>query len=249
MRRTLALLAAITMVLQACGGGDNPGPASSTTARPVPTTPRTTPDDTTTSAAERCAPVSLPPTASDTNEAAGDVDGDGASDAMRTYRLADGDWHLQVALAAGGGSDLAITTFGESSVVVLGGADVDHDGRDEIWARTGSGASATILGLVRLRECELERVAFEGGDPAELPVGGSVGTASGVECDARAGSATHLTTYVASNIGGDQYEVTATAHSLEGSVLVKRGSTTTNASIGDELFSRATGFSCGDLTL
>ncbi|MFZ6005408.1 MAG: hypothetical protein ACOYXM_15915 [Actinomycetota bacterium] len=193
--------------------------------------------------------MSMPETASQVSEATAEVDGDGAPDTVRAYVLSDGDWHLQVTLAAGGGDDLAMATFGESTVAVLGGADVDGDGRDEIWARTGAGASATILGLATFRGCALERVVFEGGDPAELPVGGSVGTASGAECDARVDPTAHITTYVASNTGGDQYEVTATEHSLEGSVLVPRGSTTTNTSIGDDLFGRATRFSCGDLTL
>jgi len=251
MRRALPLIAAVAAtLLSACGADEEASRTPTTTTRPATTTAApTTVDDTSTSAAEPCAPVSLPGAASRVTEATADVDGDGATDAVRAYLLSDDYWHVQVALAAGGGGDLALTTFGESSVAALGGADVDGDGRDEIWARTGSGASATILGIVTFRECVLARVTFEGGDPAELPVGGSVGTASGAECGARVDPTAHLTTYVASNTGGDQYEVTATEYSLEGSVLVKRGSTTTNASVGDELFGRATGFSCGDLTL
>ena len=182
-------------------------------------------------------------------DAAADLDGDDHDDQLQSYRVGDAEWHLRVSLARGGGADLEITPPNGSFVTVLGGADIDGDGADELWAQTGQGASAAILGIARLVGCDLVRVTTSGGDPAELPVGGSVGTASGVECEARSDSAAHLTTYTASNQGGDRYEVRATEHVLDGAALVSRGTYTDEVAIGDEAFARASSFSCGRLTL
>lgn len=176
------------------------------------------------------------------------MDGDGAQDVLRSYRLGADEWHLRVELAAGGAEELPIPTFGDGAIVVLGGADVDGDGGDEVWAQTGSGASAAIVGLARLADCTLQRVTFAGGDPVEFPVGGSVGNAAGLECEAHIDPASDLTAYTATNTGEVSYEVTATEYTLEGTVLVKGASEVSTATMGDEAFDRATTFACDDLS-
>lgn len=240
---TVTALTAIGVVAAGCGGDDDS--AASTTSRAPTTTSRS--GTTEPPASPACDEVTIPAEASQHTKASADVDGDGDTDEIHTFLVGDSDWHVQTVLAAGGGADLQLTTFDPGAVAVLGGIDLDDDGADEIWARTGSGASATILGLVRYADCALTRVTFASGDPMELAVGGSVGTASGVEC--AAGSSEAVIAHTASNTGDDEYQVTTTVFALEGTVLVQKGSTSTTVGTDDPLFERATSFTCGELHL
>ena len=242
-----AVAVAVAVIASACGG-DGGGDAAPTSTTAPTTTDAPTSSTSQPSAPAACPTVEVPDAATDLTEAEGDVDGDGAADGLRSYRSGDG-WHLAVDLAAGGGADTAVVTFDEIGVSVVGGADVDGDGGDEVWARTGAGASATILGLARLVDCQLVRVTFAGDQPAELPVGGSVGTTTGLHCEAQVDPAADLTAYTATNTGDTTYDVTATEYALEGTVLVAGSQTTSPATVGDDLFARATTFTCEDLSL
>ena len=241
----MAALAAL-VVLAACGGDDD----EPTATRRSTTTSATATDDTTTTSAPTpsCPEVVEPADATDRATVTGDVDGDQRADELISYRDGSGAWHLQVRLGAGGGAGLAVPSPGDTSVQVLGGADVDGDGAAELWARTGAGASAAIVGLARLTDCRLERITFATREPAEFPVGGTVGTAAGLQC--RAGSAgSVLTSYTATNMGDDRYEVVAQEWKLDGTTLVSGTSTTTTVAATDGLLGRASSFSCGDLAL
>jgi len=220
--------------------GDDDAARSTTTTESTTTTTEAT---TTTTQAPACPAVSVPDEAQEVTELDGDADGDGNDDELRTYRVGEEEWHLQVELAADGGSDLVLPTFG-GGVGLIGGADVDGDGTDEVWARTGSGASATIVGLATLVDCTLERVTFPTGELAELPIGGSVGTASGLVC----GDAV-VTAYTATSTEGSTYEVVAVTYGLEGTALVERGTDTTTVEATDADFLRYTSFTCGNLSL
>ncbi len=239
-----AAMVTVGLLLGACGSRKD-NTASSTTAVTSTTTPSTTTKPSTPPA---CTTIAVPAGATRQTKASADVDGDGKADEIRTFIIGEGDWHLQVLLAAGGGADLSVATFDPGAVAVLGGFDLDGDGPEEIWARTGSGASATILGLIRYADCSLTRVTFAGGDPAELAVGGSVGTTSGVECAAPSNPAAAVIAYTASNTGDNEYQVTATEYALEGTVLMQKGSSSSTVSTNDALFERATSFTCGDLS-
>lgn len=244
--RTLAALLVLALGVTGCGGDDDDSDASTSTS--ATEAPSTSSSSSTTPAAV-CDPIGLSDGAANVAEATGDIDGDGADDGLLSYRLGADEWHLRVELAAGGAADVVIPTFGAGAIAVLGGADVDGDGGDEVWAQTGSGASATIIGLARFTDCELERVTFAGGDPAEFPVGGSVGNTAGLECEAHGDPTADLTGYTATNTGEDTYEVTATEYALDGTVLVQGASRVSTATVGDEAFARATTFSCDDLSL
>lgn len=241
--RTALVVAAVAALSSGCGDDD---PSATTTTTETTTTSTTDAAPTTatapTTTTPACGPVTLADGASEVTEVAGDADGDGSLDRLRTYVSGD-EWHLQVELAAGGGADLVIPTFG-GGVGIVGSADVDGDGAEEVWARTGAGASTTILGLARLVECGLVRVTSTTGEPAELPVGGSVGTTSGLEC-----SGGGLTTFTASLREGTTYDVVATTYALDGTALVPTDETTTVADALDDSFSRYATFSCGDLVL
>ena len=244
MTRRLALITLVMAVLLSACSDDGDEPAASTTTSEATTTTTEAP---TTTAAPVCPAVSVPNAAEELTELEGDADGDDADDALRTFRVGE-EWHLQVELAAGGGADLVIPSFG-GAVGLIGGADVDGDGADEIWARTGSGASATIVGLARFVDCGLVRVTFASGELAELPIGGSVGTASGLECATDPGHTTDLTAFTATFTEGSSYDVAAIGYALEGTALVEQGATNSTVDANDDDFLRYTSFTCEDLTL
>lgn len=244
----LALGTAAALLL-GCSGGDDDEVTPTTAARATTTTaaPAVTAGPTTTAAVvPTCPPVAVPVEASEVAEADAEVDGDATADVLRTFLVGDV-WHLQVAVAAGGGADLELATVDAGGVGLIGGADVDGDGRDEIWARVGSGASATILGLVRYDGCALARVTIAG-VPAELPVGGSVGSAAGVECRSPEVDA-DLSVFSAMHRDDSAYEVTATQYDLVGTELVPGGSATSSVDASDEAFVRYTSFACHDIGL
>jgi hypothetical protein len=245
-----APLAVLALLLAGAGCGDDDDdavPRASTTTVEERSSSTTSGAESTSTSEVTCRPAPLPSDASDVEEGAGDVDGDGQRDELRSYRAADG-WHLHVELATGRSADLATGLLDTGGFGVLGGADVDGDGADEVWARTGAGASAVIVGAARLDGCSLTRVSLESGDAADFPVGGSVGTAAGLDCSATDPSG-HVTTYLATNTGDSTYEVVVVEHRLEGNVLREVGRRTETTTVGDDLFARATTFRCGDLAL
>ena len=238
----LVALVALAIVAAACGGDDD----SAVTPTSGPTsTSRTTP----TAPAPACPDDPAPGARTSRSEAEADVDGDGEQDTVSSHLVDDQVWHLRVALAAGGGADVALGVLASESVAVLGGGDADGDGAEEIWASTGSGASATIIGLARFDDCSLTQVTFDAGTPAEFPIGGSVGTASGLECTGGAQEDDpDLTAYTVTNTGEDRYDLEAIGYVLDGDVLTRGDTSAASISNRDPLFLRATGFSCGSLT-
>lgn len=233
----------VALVLAGCGE-DQPeqierAEVTSTTARSTTTTSRVT-----TTTLEPCPSGSTGAPTGQAEQA--DVDGDGELDAVFAVDGGDGTWDLVVELARGGAPSLELQSFG-ASFGVVGGADVDGDGTEEVWARTGAGASSTIVGLFRLDGCALEQVAVSaGGPPVELPVGGSVGTASGVECrDERL--LVHTATYV--DDGSDSYDVATTTYELSDGELTQVSTGVVQVAASDPELLRYTTFSCGDLSL
>lgn len=237
--KRIAVVLCLALAVVGCSddGDDDAAPTTTTEA-----TTTTSTEGTTTTKVPACPAVSVPPDAQEVTELDGDADGDGTDDDLRTYRIGE-EWHLQVELGAEGGADLVLPSFG-GGVGVVGGADIDGDGVDEVWARTGSGASATIVGIAKMTDCVLERVMFATGELAELPIGGSVGTTSGLEC-----TGDGLVTYTATFTEGEVYEVVATTYALEGFLLGEQGQETTEVNATDPDFVRYTSFSCGDLSL
>jgi len=252
IRLAAALVAVAAFAAAGCGDDTASPPTSSSTTSVAPTTtagPASTsePGPATTAALPCPADVSVPAAASAVTEAGGDVDGDGAEDALRTFLLADR-WVLQIEVAAGGGAELDLGGSDQGGMGLVGAADVDGDQRDETWVRVGSGASTVILGLVGFVDCTLVRVRFERGEPVELPVGGSVGATAGIECRADDADA-DLTTFAAFHREDQAYEVTATRWALVDRVLVERSSSTSELEADDPDFLRATSFTCHDLAL
>lgn len=241
------------MVLLAGCSDDGDASGSTTTSEATTTSDDTTTTDGTTTTTPACEPIDTGTGEPDQVDATADVDGDGKGDQLHSYRL-DGTepgtrFTLQVELAAGGGATLGLPGDGVTTVAVLGGADVDNDGDDEIWARTGAGASATILGLFAFDGCALAPVTLATGGHAEFPVGGSVGTTAGLECGSIVDPEAHLVVYSASNVAEDEYEVTATKYRLEDGVLTASSSEPEVGNVQDPDFERIARFHCGDLEL
>ena len=241
MRHPILALAALAVLAAACGGSDDQ--SAVTTTRPAATSSTAS-----TTTAPACDTAPDPSGGISQSKLDADVDGDGRADAVGLFLVGDAEWHLHVTLAATGTADVTLSVLGSDSVSVLGGADVDGDGAEEIWATIGAGASATIIGLARFADCALTQVTFAGGRPAEFPIGGSVGTASGLECSAGANGGTDLTAYTASNSGEGQYDVEATGYALDGSVLTRTETSTSSVRTSEAAFQRATGFACGSLS-
>lgn len=251
-RRRQALAAAFAVLALTAGacsddggdGGDDDEGAATTTG---PGATETTQDGaTTTTPTDPACPAPDAPEPEDALSA--DVDGDGAADEVGILQQT-GELVLRVDLAAGGRAALVLPTVGIDGSGLIGPADVDGDGAAELWVRTGSGASAAIVGLVRFVDCKLVQVNFQNGDPAELPVGGSVGTSAGLSCEGSVDPAADLTTYLAGNVGEETYEVTATEYTLDGTTLTQLGSATSTVTTSDPAFGRYVTFSCGNLAL
>ena len=248
-RPQISLVGLLALLLAAGGCSDDDDPSTVERAEVTTTDATTTTTETpTTTTLAPCEPLGAPdPSIGEVTEAASDVDGDGGDDQIRSHPTGAEAWHLEVELARGGGAVLDIVGFG-GPVGVIGGADVDGDGADEVWARTGAGASATIVGLFRLDGCDLQQVTVPTGELANLPVGGSVGTSSGVECTDDGEVLTHTASYVGDG-SEDRYEVTTVAYELDGTRLVEGDQTTTEVAGDDPELLRFTSFTCGDLTL
>lgn len=246
-RRGAVALAVVVLAVAAGCGDDGDDGAAQRGASTTSTRSATSETTTTSSPGPACTELDEP-AGREMASAPGDVDGDRRADELISYRDAAGAWHLHVALAVGGGADLLVPTVGDASVQVLGGADVDGDGTDELWARTGAGASAAIVGLARLVDCSLVQVTFAGGEPAEFAVGGTVGTAAGLRCHAGPGASV-LTSYTATHTGDDRYEVTSLEWIIDGPTLVAGPTATTTVVVTDPLMAWASSFSCGALAL
>jgi hypothetical protein len=245
LRRAAAIagLALLAAAPAGCGDGDDDrdgdDAASTTSSSAAPSTETNGP---TTTAAPRC-PLDPLGDVDGASSADADVDGDGEPDTATAYLAPGAEWRVRVDLAPGGGAERAVAGAGiDDAVAVIGGADVDGDGADELWVQVGSGAAASILGLFRLEGCRLEPVLLDG-EPARLPVGASVVNTSGVEC--RQGAIYVLS---GTSADGEAYDVTEERHELRGAELVRAGTTTAIVEAGSPDFQRLSTFRCGGLS-
>ena len=210
------------------------------------TTTTTEPSTTSTTRAPACAPVERG-TGDEVREFSGDVDGDGRDDRSQSFPAA-GRVTLLVDLAAGGGAVTEIPTGREAPVELIGTAHLGaEDGPAVLWVRVGAGASTTILGLYHLDGCELDAATFESGEPVELPIGGTVGTATGARCGSGVDPQADLLVYEATLVTGREYEVVTTEYRWGDGTLVPSPSEPTVTRTED--LSEASSFRCGDVSL
>ncbi|CAN5694400.1 hypothetical protein BH20ACT1_BH20ACT1_05290 [soil metagenome] len=244
-RRLVALAGVAALLLVGCAGDDPGDVAASTSSTTVDsTTSSTALEDPTTSTsststvpgpgASGCdsAEGPVPPTgATDVSEVSADVDGDGAPDRVVAYREADGNRRVAVELAAGG---TAAVDASESSIdgpaplSVLGGVDLGGDGQT-VLAVTSAGASVVVVGLFQFVECALARVSLEGGQPAELPVGGGVTHGDGLACTDES-----LVRLSATSTDGETFSTTDTRYRVDGNTLVEIGAESATLTRGSD---------------
>jgi hypothetical protein len=251
-RLTLRAVLPILVLLAACGrdDGDDEVRATSTTATTVDDAPSTSAGPTPSSIEAACPAVE--PLNGATSSSA-DADGDGTADVVLTSQNIDG-LTVQVELGAGGGARVAVPTFGVEGAGFVGATDLDGDDTDEVWVRTGAGASASILGLVDLADCQLVQATFDSGSSAEVPVGGTVGTAAGIACDPvalddAADPDTDVTAFVATRSAEGTYQVTATEYAVEGPVLRQLRQSTAVVPESSPEFPRYGSFDCDGIAL
>ncbi|MDG2026033.1 MAG: hypothetical protein P8J50_02910 [Acidimicrobiales bacterium] len=208
---------------------------TSTTTTPAPTTTvvettttTTTEAPTTTTVTNQCpGDGALPPDAQFGTLAGADVDGDGDVDTVHAYATGDpgtpNQWWLQVSFMGGGGSTYAVDNPGAllSGVRANDGVDLQGDGTEEFFAKIGAGASAEIIGIFDVIDCEIVHVTIDGA-PTELTRGASIGNFSGFEClDIDLNDANDfILVYSGQRLGdSDDFEVTAIQYALQNGEL------------------------------
>ncbi|MFL6206274.1 MAG: hypothetical protein ACJ739_13085 [Acidimicrobiales bacterium] len=245
-----AAVVALLGVLSACSTGDDDPTLDGAipTTRVTETTSSSSTSTTSTTAAAACPPVERAHDREGVLEQPADVDGDGQPDVVQSFP--DGDHvTLLVDLGAGGGARTEIASREEAAVGLLGAEVLDpHDAREVIWVRVGAGASTTVLGLYHLDGCTLVAATFENGDPVEIPIGGTVGTASGARCGSQTDPDADLLVYEATLITGREYEIVTTEYRWEDGQLARSPKSAPGVSRSDDL-SQASAFECGDLAL
>jgi hypothetical protein len=259
IRRASLLLASLALpfALAACGddeddaatGDSSTSEASTTSSAPETTAPPTAPTTASTApptSAPECA-ASIPEPASAESSATGDVDGDGQDDTLEVVHDAEGGWWLRVTLGSGDVTALALTTDNVGGAEMIGAADVDGDGKEELFAQTGAGASTATIGLFTLDGCAIAPITFDGA-PTQFPVGASVGATSGLQCSNDPEAPASIFAYAGASSDGESYDVTWAELELEGTVLTQVNEGSGTAGYGDELYVAASTFHCDDVT-
>lgn len=228
MRATALLCLAVLMA----GCSDDPEPM---TAFPIATTTAT---PSPTADPQPTATPTLPPAASPTRGPAvdADVDGDGRPDTIRPVP-----GRLSVTMTSTGKVvSVPVTAEVPGVPKLLGTADVDRDGRVEVFLETGRGASTAFatpyrFDGVRLREVQLD------GSPARLGLGGTVTHGEGFRCrpDGR------LEVLSAQSADGERFTVTTTTYRLTATALVETRRTSTTGKQGDPFVNAAFTADCG----
>jgi hypothetical protein len=245
-----AAIAVLVVLAAACSrGGDDP-----TLNGDVPdvetsdTTSSTSSSITSTTVGAACPAVERVRNREGLVEQSADVDGDRAADVVQSFP--DGDHvTLLVDLAAGGGATARLRPSEDVPVALVGAAVLERlDGRDVLWVRVSAGASTTVLGLYHLEGCSLEAATFQNGEPVELPIGGTVGTASGARCGSLMDPEADLLVYEATLIDEHEYEIVTTEYRWQDGQLVLSPEGAPTVARSDDP-SAAAGFECGGVAL
>lgn len=133
--------------------------------------------------------------------------------------------------------------MGPSPPYVIGGIDLDGDGTDEIWARTGWSAQHPRVGLFAVRDGRLSVVRFEDGRPAEFDVGDRPKYPRGAACEPQSGG---VLSYIAERDrpAWEPRVVNVLSYRLVGTVLEVSSAFTIP---DDESVARLWRFACGSL--
>jgi hypothetical protein len=243
------LITASMLAPVACSrGSDDPtlqGEVPTTSATTTTTRPTTT-----TTTGPACPAVDRYTGEAGLAEHRADVDGDQRTDVAQSFPTAGADDRvtLLVDLAAGGGATTEVDSEPGFPAALLGPSVLERDDHQELlWVRVGAGASTVIVGLYWFDDCGLAPVTFPGGEPVELPVGGSVGSVAGAECGSERDPDADLLVREG-RLDGDEYEITTTEHRYADGRLTPSPGVEPSVSRTDDP-STAARFRCGDVEL
>ena len=238
LRRLLPLLV-VPVLATACSGSDDPT-IDVPTATPTPSatespTPSPTPSAT---AAPTASPTPSATPARAIPAQDRDVDGDGRPDLIRATAT-----RLSVELS-GSGRTVTAPVHADSprSPAVLGTADVDRDGRAEVFLETAEGASTQFATPYRFDGTALRELQLDDG-PARLGIGGSVTHGDGFSC----GTSGLLEVRSADSQDGTTFTVHVSSYRLRGALLVLAGSRTLSAKQGSADVERSYSVDCGSV--
>ena len=224
--RWTAAAAMVVVLLGSCRGDETSTMSPTTTAAAGTTTaPGPTTVAGATGGAGACPgdDVFPPAGADNVTDVSVDVDSDGRDDRVLSYRRADGDRRVAVALAGGGTTavDVGGPSEGPAPLMVLGGADLGGEG-ETIFVVTGAGASVVVVGLFQVVECAITPVSFEAGEPVKLPVGGGVTHGNGLLCTGGGGDdGARLVKLSAMSPDGEVFTTTDTSYRVDGHTFVE----------------------------
>ncbi|MGH9186909.1 MAG: hypothetical protein ACRD0U_14000 [Acidimicrobiales bacterium] len=239
MRRLVGLAAAALLVLASGCTGDDDDAAETTTSASAPESTSTTTtassqsSSTTTSIDQRCAPRTRPEGVA-ASEVTGDADGDGRSDTVVVYgtgsEASPAPWRIRVELASGGTIEADIPDADAvAGAQALGTSPLAGPEGDVLFVKVGAGASAAIVGVWLVRDCELVRLAGPGGSPSQFAVGGSVTHLAGLACvEGR------LIALAATSADGSSYDTSETELIVQGDALVVNGQPLTGTLAPDD---------------
>ncbi len=168
-----------------------------------------------------------------------EADGEPGDDLLWVYGIGDSsapsEWRIRVEAGDGQAydSELIVDPPG-NAVLPIGGADIDGDGRDEMFTVVGTGAYATIVALHAIVGCDLVPLSNAGME-VRAAVGASAGNVAGLTCTEE--YTLILWDGVADPDGGDgAYDVTGREYSLEGAQLTEIDRIELGAKLGEPEF-------------
>lgn len=112
-----------------------------------------------------------------------DVDADGLTDTA--YMLqSDTGWQAVVEFGGGGATATAMSGTNDfDQPFVMGEADLDGDGFNELGISVGNGAYVGLIAFLRVRDCDIIQLAFEDSSPAIFASGASAAGGEALVCD------------------------------------------------------------------
>ena len=236
MRRLLVPLAVLALTLTACSGGNKDAEPKATFSPPTVETETPTPTPSATPS-PTASPTPSPTQVSRTIPARdGDVDGDGKKDSVRaTAEL------LTVELTSGGTVTAPVHADSPRSAPVLGYADVDRDGRSEVFLETAEGASTQFVTPYRYDGKGLSELQLDDG-PVRLGIGGSVTHGDGFRC-----TGGQLQVISSDSQDGTAYTVHIDTYKVVKAALVLVSSKTQQAKDGDAIVEASYQPDCGSV--
>lgn len=182
---------------------------------PAPASPSASPEPSKGAAAAPAAP--------------GDVDKDGQADTVRVTATS-----VVIELSGGGTVSAPIVESDVPKPGVSGLADLDRDGRNEVWLETARGASTSYLQIYRYDGTALRELTYAGGH-IRFGIGGSVTHGDGFTCT----EAGRLVVRRAESDDGSAFRVRTRTYRVSGASLLLLSETNVTASSMDDPVVRA----------